>query len=148
MDFSFNFEPSILQYFSGAATTLLGAVAVHFLTMWRENRKDEKRRQAIRVLFANIVFSFADHRNNGLQWSNALWEKRQFDIAMYFPVEVFNFSCLVDEDRLPNDIRFICRTPNQETALKLAKKLLQQKESKSYFQRLKDNISNRLTKKD
>lgn len=127
MDISLNLSPSTLQYLSGAFTTLLGAVAVHFLTMYREHAKEKKRRKAIRILFANVILSFANQRNDGLPWSNVLWNKRQFDIAMYFPEEVFRFSCLIADNK-PDALRLTYRTASQESALELAKKLLKQEE--------------------
>lgn len=128
MDISLNFSPSTLQYLSGAFTTLLGATAVHFLTMYREYVKEKKRRKAIRILLANVILSFANRRNDGLPWSNVLWDKHQFDIAMYFPEEVFRFSNLIANNNEPDTPQLIYRTASQESALKLAKQLLKQEE--------------------
>lgn len=148
MDITFNFEPAMLQYLSGALTTLLGAVAVHWLTVRRDSKKDEKHRRAIRMLFVSLIINYANHRNNGLSWSNSFWNEHQFDIALHFPEEAFKFAAILDIGNEPNDFRFNQLSNYQKSALKLASKLLQSEKANPYFQHLKDNISNLLTQED
>ena len=144
----FNFDPSTLQYLSGATTTLLGAVVVHWLTIRRDKMKDKQHRKAIRMLFVSVIVNYANHRHDGLSWSNSFWNEHQFDIALYFPEEVFRFSAILENGNEPDSFRYHRFSTDQEEALKLANKLLQSVESKPHFQRLKDKITNWLTKKD
>lgn len=125
MDFTTFFSglnESTLQFIAGATTTLLGSFAAHYFTIWRAEREERKRKAALRKILNGIILSYANYKRYTGPWSNSLWDKHHFDIAMYFPDEVCEFYKILNTPDTPHISGL---TANQIAAAKLASKLSQ-----------------------